>query len=284
MSEVQAPSDSARYPDLVGQVAVVTGAAQGIGQGIAMRLAAEGMSVVAADIDAAALRVTADLLRNYGVEVLAFQGDLSATDTIDRMFSQTLETCGGVDLLVNNAADLERRSLLDEHEALLDLQLAVNIRGPYVCSQRAARLMEGRGGSIINISSVGGVQAHHWGFPYDVTKGAINMMTKAMAVDLGRYGIRANAVAPGVTFTYRTEGRTEHPGYRSEVEGIPLGRSGTVDDIGAAVAFLASAEASYITGQVLYVDGGMTAQLGPPRPGELERFGQATIERGPLDA
>ena len=284
MSEVPAPGDSARYPDLAGQVAVVTGAAQGIGQGVAMRLAAEGMSIVAADIDAASLGATADLLRDYGVDVLAFQGDLSTTDTIDRMFSETVETFGAVHLLVNNAADLQRRSLLDEHEALLDLQLAVNIRGPYVCSQRAARLMEGRGGSIINISSVGGVQAHHWGFPYDVTKGAINMMTKAMAVDLGRYGIRANAVAPGVTFTYRTEGRTEHPGYRSEVEGIPLGRSGSVDDIGAAVAFLASAEASYISGQVLYVDGGMTAQLAPPRPGELERFDQATTETGPLDA
>lgn len=270
------PSGEARYPDLDGQVAVVTGAAQGIGQGVATRLATEGMRVVAADIDGESLAVAADQLRNLGVDVLAFHGDLSLTETIDEMFAQTLRTFGTVDLLVNNAADLNRRSLLDEHEELLDLQLAVNIRSPYLCSQRAATIMrEAGGGNIIHISSVGALRAHHRGFPYDVTKGAINMMTRAMAVDLGRFGIRTNAVAPGLTYTYRTTGYEERPSYQATVDGIPLRRSGTVVDVSAAVAFLASVEANYITGQVLYVDGGMTAQLGPPEPGEVEPLDRA---------
>lgn len=280
-------SHSARYPDLRGQVAVVTGAAKGIGQGIANRLAAEGMRIVAADVDAESLAATADFLRDLGAEVVAFHGDLSATEPIVKMFEAAQEAFGTVDLLVNNAADLERRSLLDDHEALLDLQLAANIRGPYVCSQKAATIMrEAQRGNIIHISSVGALRAHHRGFPYDVTKGAINTMTRAMAVDLGRYGIRVNAVAPGVTYTYRAEGKTDHPEYRAEVDGLPLRRSGTVVDIGAAVAFLASAEASYITGQVVYVDGGMTAQLGPPTHGELERRDRAaeSAEKGKQDA
>jgi 3-oxoacyl-[acyl-carrier protein] reductase len=181
--------------------------------------------------------------------------------------------------LVNNAADLHRSRLLDEHAALLELQLATNVRGPYVCSQKAAAIMrEGGGGSIIHISSVGAVRAHHRGFPYDVTKGAINAMTLAMAVDLGEYGIRVNAVGPGVTRTYLTEAMTTPAARRATEQGIPLRRSGTVADIGAMVAFLASSEASYVTGQVIYVDGGITAQLSPQGPGALEKSGSTDKE------
>lgn len=261
-----------RYPELKGQVAVVTGAAKGIGQGIAIRLAAEGMRIVAGDIDGDALATTVGSLREQGATVLGFHGDLSQTEEIDRLFHETLETLGTVDLLVNNAADLNRRRLLDEHEELLERQLATNVRGPYVCSQRAAAIMrEAGGGAIIHISSVGALRAHHRGFPYDVTKGAINAMTMAMAVDLGEYGIRVNAIGPGVTRTYLTEASTTPADRRATEAGIPLQRSGTVDDIGALVAFLSSSEASYITGQVIYVDGGITAQLSPRGPGALEK-------------
>lgn len=266
-----------RYAELRGGVAVITGGAKGIGQGIAFRLAAEGMSVVVADIDGKTLTKTADLLRDRGTTVLAFHGDLSRVDDLGRMFDETLETFGTVDLLVNNAADLERRRLLDEHGELLDLQLAANIKGPYLCSQRAAVIMrDSGGGSIIHISSVGALQAHHRGFPYDVTKGAINAMTLAMAVDLGEYGIRVNAVAPGWTSTYRTERYLEQPAYRAAIVGIPLQKSGTVFDVAAAVAFLASAEAGYITGQVIYVDGGLTAQLGPRASDHYEQPSRTT--------
>lgn len=253
-----------RYAELKGQVAVVTGAAKGIGQGIALRLAREGMHVVAVDIDGDSLAFTVGSLRDLGATILAFCGDMSQTTDIDALFRMVMERFGTVDLLVNNAADLQRRRLLDEHAALLDLQLATNVRGPYLCSQRAAAIMrEAAGGNIIHISSVGALRAHHRGLPYDITKGAIDAMTRAMAVDLARYGIRVNAVGPGVTHTYRTQ-NADPASYQATAERIPLRRFGTVADISAMVAFLASTEASYVTGQVHYVDGGITAQLSPP--------------------
>lgn len=260
-----------RYPDLAGKVAVVTGAAKGIGRGVAERLVSEGMSVVAADIDQGALTRTVDVLIDRGGTVLAYPGDLSRTKAVDGLFDATIEMFRAVDVLVNNAADLRRRRLLDEHAEILDLQLATNIRSPYLCSQRAAASMRGSGGgSIINISSVGAIRAHHRGLPYDVTKGAINAMTLAMAVDLGEYGIRVNAIGPGVTRTERTDSHADEESRRITEGRIPLGRSGTAQDVAAMVAFLSSAEASYITGQVIYVDGGITAQLSPTGPDALE--------------
>jgi 3-oxoacyl-[acyl-carrier protein] reductase len=252
------------YPELKGQVAVITGAAQGIGQGIAVRLAREEMRVVIADKDPQKLASTASSLRQLGATVLDFLGDLSQPDVIQGLFEHTIDTFQSVHLLVNNAADLQRKRLLDEHAALLDHQLATNIRGPYLCSYQAAKWMRSSGGgNIINISSVGALRAHEMGLPYDVTKGAINAMTRAMAIDLSEYNIRVNAIAPGVTHTYRWPA-ADHPSVQAVLARIPLRRFGTVADISAMAAFLASSEASYITGQILYVDGGITAQLSPP--------------------
>lgn len=253
-----------RYPELRGQVAIVTGAAQGIGQGIAVRLASEKMRVVVADKDPQKLASTVSSLRQLGATVLDFLGDLSQSEVIKALFAQTIDTFHSVHLLVNNAADIQRGRLLDEDDALLDHQLANNIRGPYLCSYQAAKWMRsGDGGNIIHISSVGALRAHERGLPYDVTKGAINAMTRAMAVDLSEYNIRVNAIAPGVTYTYRWPA-PDHPSAQAVSRRIPLQRFGTVEDISALVAFLASPEASYITGQILYVDGGITAQLSPP--------------------
>lgn len=261
-----------RYPDLAGRVAVVTGAAKGIGQGIAFRLAAEGMRIVAPDKDEDALSETAAMLRRHGVEVLPIHTDLSEREAIDGLFDDALEAFGAVDLLVNNAADLHRKFFLDQHDDLLDLQLATNIRSPYLCSQRAARIMQEAGsGTIVHISSVGALRAHHRGFPYDVTKGAINAMTQAMAIELGPFGIRVNAIGPGLTHTYLTDVLTDPATYQEAARSVPLRRYGTPSDIAAMVAFLASSEGSYVTGQVIYVDGGMTAQLGSASNGELER-------------
>ena len=253
-----------RYGELRGQVAVITGAAKGIGQGIAIRLAREGMRLVVADIDEEALTITVSSLRDLGTTVLAFHGDLSQAEPIRQLFEVILEKMQTVDLLVNNAANLRRSGLLEKHEGLLELQLATNIRGPYLCSRQAARLMREGGGSIIHISSVGAIRAHDRGLPYDVTKGAINAMTRAMAIDLAQHHIRVNAVAPGVTETYKTRSQPGTAAYQATANRVPLRRFGTVADISAMVAFLASTEASYITGQVIYVDGGITAQLSPP--------------------
>lgn len=260
-----------RYPELEGAVAVITGAARGIGRAIAKRLVSERMRVVAVDIDEPTLDGTVEQLRGAGGEITGVQADVGRTADVDALFAGALSSHGTVDLLVNNAADLRRVRLLEEHDSLLDEQLATNVRGPYLCSQRAAAIMRdsGGGGSIVHLSSVGAVRAHHRAFPYDVTKGAIDALTRAMAVDLGGFGIRVNAIGPGVTDTGRPV--ADPASASTTAERIPLGRSGTPDDIAALVAFLASDDAAYITGQVIYVDGGITAQLSPRGPDGLER-------------
>lgn len=253
-----------RYPELQGQVAVVTGGAKGIGRGIALRLAREGMRIVIIDKDEEALVNTTAALRHLGATILPITGDLSQVKTIRQLFEKTLETFARVDLLVNNAANLKSKRLLDEHEELLDLQLATNIRAPYLCAYQAAKIMRAAGGgNIIHISSVGAIRAHGPGLPYDVTKGAINAMTRTMAIDLAEYCIRVNAVGPGATRTSQAL-PLDHPIVQGMSRRIPMQRFGLVSEMSAAVAFLASPEASYITGQVIYVDGGITAQLSPP--------------------
>ncbi|HEY64701.1 MAG TPA: glucose 1-dehydrogenase [Caldilineae bacterium] len=253
-----------RYPELCGQVAIVTGSSRGIGKGIAIRLAREGMKVVINSRTAEAVQAVAAELSELGADVLAVPGDISRSEDVDRLFEKTLNAFGTVDLLVNNAADLRRYHFFEVDEALLDYELAANIRGPYICSHRAAEVMrEHRQGNIIHISSVGGLRAHWRGLPYDVTKGAIDAMTRAMALELSVYGIRVNAIAPGAIRTERTPA-PEDPRIQAISQRIPLGRFGLPLEIGAAVAFLASPDAAYITGQVIYVDGGITAQLSPP--------------------
>lgn len=251
-----------RYPELSGQVAIVTGSSRGIGKGIALRLACEGMKVVinartGGDVDA-----TVAEFHELGVQALAVPADLGQTKDIDRLFDETLRAFGAVDLLVNNAASLKRVHFFEVDEILIDEQLADNVKGPMLCAYRAADAMrQSGGGNIVHISSVGGLRAHWRGLPYDVTKGAIDAMTRAMSLELAEFGIRVNAVAPGATRTERTPG-DDHPRVQAFTERVPLRRMGTPLDIGAAVAFLASPDAAYITGQVLYVDGGITTQLG----------------------
>lgn len=253
-----------RYPELKGQVAIVTGGARGIGLGIALRLMREGMHIVIGDINPDSIANAKAGLEKLVGSFLAVEGDLSQTAAIQTLFERTLEKFGTVDLLVNNAADLKRKRLLDEHEELLDKQLASNVRGPYLCAYHAAKIMQAAGGgNIVNISSVGGLRSHWVPLPYDMTKGAIDMMTRAMAIDLAEYNIRVNAIGPGAIRTNRTP-QDDHPTVREMSERIPLGRFGLTSEISAMVAFLASLEASYITGQIIYVDGGITAQLSPP--------------------
>jgi NAD(P)-dependent dehydrogenase (short-subunit alcohol dehydrogenase family) len=255
----------ARYPELSAKVAVVTGSSRNIGKGIALRLGREGMRVVVNGRTAETVEATTAELRSLGVDALAVTADVGDRAAVDRLFDETLCAYGTVDLLVNNAAFMQRRHFVEVDPELFERSLAANIMGPYLCASRAVELMragDAPGGSIVHISSVGGFRAHWRGLPYDATKGAIDAMTRAMAIELAEYGIRVNAVAPGATRTDRS------PAPDSEAAGrirqrVPLGRFGTTIEIGNAVAFLASEDAAYVTGQVLYVDGGVTAQLDP---------------------
>jgi NAD(P)-dependent dehydrogenase (short-subunit alcohol dehydrogenase family) len=252
-----------RYPEFKDQVALVTGSSRGIGKGIAVRLAREGMKLVLHGIDADEVAQSTREFESLGVDVLGVQADFTQDHEIERLYQALLDRFGTLDVLVNNAADLRRTRMFDGHMSLLDAQLAVNVRAPYVCAQRAAEIMRPRQrGSIINISSVGGLRAHWAGLPYDMTKGALDAMTRAMALDLGREGIRINGIAPGAIRVERTPS-SDHPNIQALEQRIPLVRMGDIQEIASVVAFLASSESSYLTGQILYVDGGITAQLSP---------------------
>lgn len=256
-------SATPRYAELRGKTAIVTGSSKGIGKGIAIRLAKEGMKVVVNGRSSEAVDSTFRELDELGAQVLPAVADVSTDEGIDRLFDETLRAFGEVNLLVNNAATLKRHTFFPGDTQLLDVALHTNVRGPYLCAYRAAELMRdrGTGGSIINIGSVGGVRAHWRGLPYDVTKGALDSMTRSMALELAEYGIRVNSVAPGATQTERSFAK-QTPETRSYTKRVPAGRFGSPLEMGAAVAFLASSDAAYIIGQILYVDGGLTIQLG----------------------
>jgi NAD(P)-dependent dehydrogenase (short-subunit alcohol dehydrogenase family) len=256
-----------RYPELAGKVAIVTGSSRGIGKGIALRLAKEGMKLVINSRTPSTVAETTAELQSYGAEAIGVPADQGTSEGIQKLFEATLEAYGTVHLVVNNAANLRRTHLYGDTDdvALLDDELAANIRGPYLCAYYGAKQMRdaGHGGNIIHISSVGGLRAHWRGLPYDVTKGALDAMTRAMALEMAQHGIRVNAVAPGATRTERW-GNPNDPRMQEVASRIPLKRFGKGLEIGSAVAFLASDDAAYITGQVIYVDGGITAQLHPP--------------------
>jgi NAD(P)-dependent dehydrogenase (short-subunit alcohol dehydrogenase family) len=252
-----------RYPELRGQVALITGSARGIGKGIALRLGREGMRLVITSRTAEEVRATAAGLRASGVEVLEFVGDIGQARVVDELFEATINEFGTVDVLVNNAGGMGSPPFPELDEARFDATMATNVKGPFLCSSRAVEIMrKGTGGSIIHISSVGGLRAHERGVPYDMTKAALDGLTRAMGIELADYGIRVNAIAPGAIHTERRP-PLDDPEVRAQAYRIPMRRLGRTLEIGSVVAFLASSDASYITGQVLYVDGGITAQLYP---------------------
>jgi NAD(P)-dependent dehydrogenase (short-subunit alcohol dehydrogenase family) len=253
-----------RYPEFKDQVALITGSSRGIGKGIALRLAREGMKIVIHGIVEEEVNQTVQEFQSLGVATVGLRADFKSEAEINQLFQVVLDNFGTLDLLVNNAADLRRTHLFDATLSMLDHQLAVNIRAPYLCALRAAEMMRPhQHGNIVNISSVGGLRAHWSGLPYDVTKGGLDAMTRAMALDLAQEGIRINGIAPGAIYKEGTP-IPDEARFQAIAERIPMGRFGRSLEIGAVVAFLASADASYITGQTLYVDGGVTAQLSPP--------------------
>jgi NAD(P)-dependent dehydrogenase (short-subunit alcohol dehydrogenase family) len=253
-----------RYPELTGQVAIITGSSKGIGKGIAIRLVKEGMKVVINGRHAEEVEQTTQELRQFGAEVFPVVADVGKKEDVDRLVSETLQAYGSIDLLVNNAASLRRVKFFKVEEKMFDDELAANIKGPWMLSLESAKVMKEKGhGSIIHISSVGGLRAHDPGLPYDATKGALDAMTRVMGIELAEFGIRVNGIAPGAIYTEGRRMPLDDPKWKPYEQLIPLRRMGKPLEIGAVVAFLASEDASYIIGQVIYVDGGITAQLSP---------------------
>lgn len=240
------------------KVVIVTGAAQGIGRAIAQRFGAEGARVVVGDVQADKAEAVAQGITDRGGSAIACEADVSDKTQVDAMFDTTLAQFGTVDVLVNNAGlVLPMIHFLEADEAWWRRIVDVNLTGVFLCSHRAAHIMARQeGGVIINMSSGGATRAHRGFTAYDATKGGIEAVTRAMALDLGPYGIRVNALAPGSIDTSGMDEEARH----LRGENIPLGRIGEPEDMAGPAVFLASDDARYVTGHCISVDGGMLSQ------------------------
>ncbi len=242
---------------LNGKIALVTGASKGVGKGVALELARAGCDVaINYNKDKAGATTTVDEIAQLGRRAIALAGDVSQASQVEQMFQKAWDAFGRLDILVNNAGIQTWKPLLELAEADWDRVLATNLKGSFLCTQQAGKLMKTGGGAIINIGS----GCNKWPFrnlvDYTASKGGLEMFTKVAAVELGQFKIRVNCVAPGAIEIERTKKELgDYAGMWSKV--TPLGRIGTPRDIGRAVVFLASEEADFITGQTIWVDGGL---------------------------
>lgn len=238
--------------------AVVTGAARGIGKTIAQTLAKEGLNVVVSDIlidDA--VNAAGELEKNFGVTSIAVKTDVSNPEDVQNLFKTTVEQLGSVDFLVNNAGVTRDNLAVRMSEQEWDMVLNINLKGTFLCSQAAAKeMMKKRFGRIVNIASVSGILGTPGQANYASSKAGVIALTKSFARELGKRNICINAIAPGFILTEMTE---QLPDKVKEeyIANIPLKRAGTPEDVAEVVRFLISPAASYITGTVINVSGGL---------------------------
>jgi len=247
---------------LDGRTAIVTGGAKGIGLAIVRRLAAEGARVMIADIDEAAGAEALETASGDG-EVRFTAADVSERLDVHNLVAKTIDAFGSINALVNNAGIVHAADFLDLEEADFDRVLSVNLKSVFLCGQAVARHMVeriGQGeepGSIVNMSSINDTFAIANQVPYSVSKGGVSQMTKVMALSLAQHGIRVNAVGPGSIMTDMLASIANNPEARTRIlSRTPLGRIGEPSEIAAVTAFLLSSDASYVTGQTIYADGG----------------------------
>ena len=240
-------------------VAIVTGASRGIGRACALALAKQGYDVAVNYVsNEEAAKLVMEEVQGFGVRALTVRADTSDLPAVKDMFRTVVRELGGVDVLVNNAGVVDDRFLLMLTEDTLSRSLDINIKGYFHCAQQAAlKMMRKKSGIIVNVSSVSSVMAIPGQSVYSATKGAVNALTATLAKELAPYGIRVNAVAPGFV---ETEMLDHIPQEQKEayLKAVPMGRFATPQEVADAVCTLCRPELSYLTGQTLILDGGLS--------------------------
>jgi 3-oxoacyl-[acyl-carrier protein] reductase len=246
--------------DFTDRIALITGSGQGIGKKIALELARRGATVVTNDVTGCCADDTLEEVRALGGDGLAITADASDAAQVEGMVQQVMDTYGKIDILVNNAGTTRDNLIMRMPEEEWDFILRVNLKSAWLCSKAVIRpMMRKKYGRIVNMSSASGIMGQAGQTNYSASKAGMIGMTKALAREVASRGITVNAVAPGFIQTALTEKMPQD--ILTELSKlIPVGRTGTIDDVAHAVAFLAAEESGYITGQVLSVDGGLVMQ------------------------
>ncbi len=246
---------------LEGQVAIITGGGTGIGRSIALEFAKAGADVVVASRRLSVLEEVAEEVRSLGRRSLAVPADITNKVDVDNMVQRVMDEFGVIDILVNNAGTIVRASLLEHSEEDWDAVLDTNLKGYYLCSQAVGkRMVEQKRGNIINIASLRAITAAPGRASYCVSKAAVIMLTRVLALELVSYKIRANAIAPGWVKTNINKVLWDDPEtYKQIADPIPMGRWAEPSDIASVALFLASDASSYMTGSTIVVDGGLLA-------------------------
>lgn len=243
------------------RVAIVTGAAQGIGHGIALSMARAGARVVVTDINAPGIQATVGDVERLGASALGLEADVTDAGSIDRMMSAVVERYDRIDILVNNAGVVILKPIWETDEADWNRVLDTNLKGTFLCCKRAVSTMEAQGGgAIVNISSIAAFAFTTPHIPYAASKAGVSALTRDLACEVARKGIRVNAIAPGPIETAMFDSLTQAQ-RDAHAEKVPVGRLGKTQDIGDAAVFLASDAAGFITGVTLPVTGGSDLKI-----------------------
>ena len=250
--------------ELKNKIAMVTGGRRGMGRTHALALASQGAKLVVTDIDANQCMTVVEEIKSKGGEAICFKMDVSSKDEVNKVFDEVIKHYGRLDILVNNAGIYVPKPALDITEEEWEQMIHINLKGQFLCAQRAAKEMaKNKWGRIINIASVasGGVGVGiAGGAHYTATKGGVIGMTESLAVEWAPLGINVNVIGPGAIDTPMVQAaQIPKEAMDAMLQGVPLKRIGRPEEVSAAVVFLASEEASYITGATLYVDGGWLA-------------------------